>query len=114
MIADRVTMQQAALKIISLPVIFHFASKQMIVIIVANFTEIVFCRQQEHAVSKTLRQQNPTVLNWRCQLTQVDLYNRIMVVKRLLLSSSSLRSIFVLSVLLKIILHVIFCCVCAI
>ena len=90
----------------------------MIVIIVANFTEIVFCRQQEHAGSKTLRQQNPTVLNWRCQLTQVDLYNQyinnIMVVKRLLLSSSSLRSIFVLSVLLKIILHVIFCCVCAI
>ena len=86
----------------------------MIVIIVANFTEIVFCRQQEHAGSKTLRQQNPTVLNWRCQLTQVDLYNHIMVVKRLLLSSSSLRSIFVLSVLLKIILHVIFCCVCAI
>jgi len=74
----------------------------MIVIIVANFTEIVFCRQQEHAVSKTLRQQNPTVLNWRCQLTQVDLYNRIMVVKRLLLlSSSSLRSIFFLSVLPK-------------
>jgi len=28
-----------------------------------------------------LHQQNPTVLNWRCQLTQVDLYNgRKMVV----------------------------------
>ena len=25
--------------------------------------------------NKTLRQQNPPVLNWRCRLTQVDLYN---------------------------------------
>ena len=31
--------------------------------------------------SKTLRQQNPPVLNWRCRLTHVDLYNgRKMVV----------------------------------
>jgi len=33
------------------------------------------CHQQGHAGSKTLHQQNPPVLNWRCQLTQVDLYN---------------------------------------
>jgi len=39
------------------------------------------CRQQGHAGSKTLHQQNPPVLNWRCQLTQVDLYDgRKMVV----------------------------------
>jgi len=30
---------------------------------------------QGHAGSKTLHQQNPPVLNWRCRLTQVDLYN---------------------------------------
>ena len=28
-----------------------------------------------HVGSKTLYQQNPPVLNWRCQLTQVDLHN---------------------------------------
>jgi len=33
------------------------------------------CRQQGHAVSKTLHQQNPPVLNWTCWLTQVDPYN---------------------------------------
>ena len=33
------------------------------------------CHQQGHAGRKTLRQQNPPVLNWRCRLTQVDLYN---------------------------------------
>jgi len=33
------------------------------------------CHQQGHAGSKTLHQQNPPVLNWRCQLTQVDLYD---------------------------------------
>ena len=39
------------------------------------------CCQQGPASSKTLHQQNPPVLNWRCQLTQVDLYNgRKMVV----------------------------------
>jgi len=27
-----------------------------------------------HAGSKTLHQQNPPFLNWRCRLTQVDLY----------------------------------------
>ena len=31
--------------------------------------------QQGHAGSKTLYQQNPPVLNWRCQLTHVDLYD---------------------------------------
>jgi len=33
------------------------------------------CRHQGHAGSKTLHQQNPPVLHWRCWLTQVDLYN---------------------------------------
>ena len=33
------------------------------------------CRQQGHAGSKTLHQQNPPVLNWRCRLTRVDVYN---------------------------------------
>jgi len=32
-------------------------------------------RQQGHAGSKTLHQQNPPVLNWRCRPTQADLYN---------------------------------------
>ena len=31
--------------------------------------------EQGHAGSKTLHQQNPPVLNQRCQLTKVDLYN---------------------------------------
>ena len=35
----------------------------------------LYCRQQGHAGSKTLQQRNPPVLNWRCRLTQVDLYN---------------------------------------
>jgi len=36
---------------------------------------------QRHAGSKTLHQQKPPVLNWRCRLTQVDLHNgRKMVV----------------------------------
>jgi len=39
----------------------------------------VFCliriRQQGHVGSKTLHQQNPPVLNWRCRLTQVGLHN---------------------------------------
>jgi len=39
------------------------------------------CRQQGHVGGKTLHQQNLPVLNWRCRLTQVDLYNgREMVV----------------------------------
>ena len=34
-----------------------------------------WCCQQRHAGSKTLHKQNSSVLNWRCRLTQVDLYN---------------------------------------
>jgi len=33
------------------------------------------CEQQGHAGSKTLHRQNPPVVNWRCWLTQADLYN---------------------------------------
>ena len=44
-----------------------------------NFTQYTqvcsSCHQQGHADSKTLHQQNPPILNWRCRLTQVDLYN---------------------------------------
>ena len=36
---------------------------------------ITACSQQRHAGSKTLRQQNPPILNWRYRLTQIDLYN---------------------------------------
>jgi len=36
---------------------------------------LVSCHQQGHAGSKTLHRLNPPVLNWRCRLTQVDLYN---------------------------------------
>jgi len=40
------------------------------------YTEFVnVCHQQGHVGSKTLHQQNPSVLNWRCWLMQVDLYN---------------------------------------
>jgi len=38
---------------------------------------------QEHVGSKTLHPHNPSFLNWRCQLMQVDLYNgrkRVVVV----------------------------------
>ena len=35
----------------------------------------VSCRQQGHAGSKTLLQQNPPVLHWGCRLVQVVLYN---------------------------------------
>ena len=38
-------------------------------------SECAGCRQQGHAGSKTLHQQNNPVLNRRCQLMQVDLYN---------------------------------------
>ena len=31
--------------------------------------------QQGHAGNKSLHQQSPTILNWRCWPTQVDLYN---------------------------------------
>jgi len=30
---------------------------------------------QGRADSKTLHEQNPPVLNWKCRLTQVDLYD---------------------------------------
>jgi len=33
------------------------------------------CCQQWYADSKTVHQQNPPVINRRCRLTQVDLYN---------------------------------------
>jgi len=33
------------------------------------------CHQQRYASSKILRQQNFPVLNWRCRLMQVDLYD---------------------------------------
>ena len=42
-------------------------------------------RQQGHVGSKTLHQQNSPVLNWRCRLTQVDLYDRRETVLLLLL-----------------------------
>jgi len=39
-------------------------------------SECAGCRQQGHVGSKTLHQQNPPVLDWRCiRLTQVHLYN---------------------------------------
>jgi len=38
-------------------------------------TFYVGCRQQGHVGSKTLHQQNPPVLNCRCRLMHVDLYN---------------------------------------
>ena len=40
-----------------------------------SLSESAGCRQQGHAGSKTLHQQNPPVLNGRCRLMQVDLYN---------------------------------------
>jgi len=36
---------------------------------------IFCCGQQVHAGSKTLHQENPPVLNWKCRLTQVDRHN---------------------------------------
>ena len=44
-------------------------------LILDSFIQKIRRRQQGHAGSKTLRQQNPPVFNWRCQLKQVDLYN---------------------------------------
>ena len=43
-----------------------------------NLFVIGYCaggRQQGYVVSKTLHQQNPPVLNWRCRLMQVNLNN---------------------------------------
>ena len=50
-------------------ILFHHFS------LYCKFLEYGICRQQGHAGSKTLHQQNPPVLNWRCRLMQVDLYN---------------------------------------
>ena len=41
------------------------------------------CCQQGHISSKTLHPQNPPVVNWRCQLTQVDLYSHTHIHTRL-------------------------------
>ena len=51
----------------------------------------ILCRQQEHVDSKTLHQLNPPVANWRCRLTQVDLYNghKTVVCTLLLVTSSN-------------------------
>ena len=46
-----------------------------------NSSVVSLIHQQGHAGSKTLHQQSPPVLNWRCGLMQVDLYiGRKMVV----------------------------------
>jgi len=46
-----------------------------------NSSVFSLIHQQGHAGSKTLHQQSPPVLNWRCGLMQVDLYiGRKMVV----------------------------------
>jgi len=39
------------------------------------YSDCAGCCQQWHVGSKTLHQQKPPVLNWRCRLTQVDMYN---------------------------------------
>ena len=40
-----------------------------------QFLMCYYITKQGHEGSKTLHQQNTPVLNWMCQLTQVDLYN---------------------------------------
>ena len=50
-------------------------------------------RQQGHMGSKTLHQQNSPVLNWRCRLIHVDLYDgRATVLLLLLLQRVNLAS----------------------
>jgi len=52
-------------------------------------------RQQGHVGSKTLHQQNSPVLNWRCRLTHVDLYDgreTVVVLLLLLLQRVNLAS----------------------
>ena len=44
------------------------------------YSECAGCRQQGHAGSKTLHQQNPPVLNWRCQLTCIIVVKWVVVV----------------------------------
>jgi len=56
-------------------------------------TVMAGCCQQGHAGSKTLHQQNPPVLSWRCQLTQGDLYSGHKTVVVLLLFVAQLRCI---------------------
>jgi len=46
------------------------------------------CRQQGHAGSKTLHQQNPPVLNWKYWLTQVDVRKTVVVVVFLIYTRS--------------------------
>jgi len=56
----------------------------MVVVVISetnltNFLSVVLLScwlpSARHAGSKTLHQQNPPVVNWRCWPTQVDLYN---------------------------------------
>ena len=54
-------------------------------------TLFVNYRQQGRAGSKTLLQQNPPVLSWRCQLTQVDLFNSRKTVVVIVLVASSTK-----------------------
>jgi len=47
-------------------------------LLVSRFTinnNIIHQLLRGHAGRKTLHQQNPPVLNWRCRLAQVDMYN---------------------------------------
>jgi len=55
--------------------------------------ECTSCRQHGHASSKSLLQKNPPVLSWRCQLMQVVLYGRKMVVVVVLTSGCSTCSV---------------------
>ena len=38
-------------------------------------SERASCCQQVNAASKTLHQQNPSVINWECQVTHIILYD---------------------------------------
>jgi len=52
----------------------HMHSMEMVWVAALRRT-VSRCHQQEHVGSRTLLQQNPPVLNWRCRLTQVVLCN---------------------------------------
>jgi len=58
--------------------------------------------QQGYAGSKTLHQWNPPVLNWRCRLMQIDLYNgsKTVVVVVVLLADDLIWAASVLSILI--------------
>ena len=58
--------------------------------------------QQGYAGSKTLHQWNPPVLNWRCRLMQIDLYNgsKTEVVVVVLLADDLIWAASVLSILI--------------